>query len=156
MDWLQQPLWIQTGRSNIWKVVLQAMPLIREGLTWRIKSGDVVRIGIDSWIGCGNAHRLSQELRTHLTTRGISHLSHIADNEHSTFLQQAWKTGRALQILQPWQQHWKEYTKALMKSHIKIQEGEDELIWAHAKHGKYTPKVGYITPMKPPLCETWR
>lgn len=64
------------------------MPLIRDGLTWRI--------GIDPWIECGNAQRLPEELRTHLTIRGIPHFSHIVDNERSTFTQQAWKSWRVL------------------------------------------------------------
>lgn len=68
--------------------------LIRDGLTWRIKSGEVVKIGMDPWIGCGKAHRLPKELRKYLISIGISHLSQIADNERSTFLQKAWKSGR--------------------------------------------------------------
>ena len=46
------------SHSIIWKVVLNSLPLIREGLTWRIKQGNSVRIGIDPWIGCGNMQRL--------------------------------------------------------------------------------------------------
>ena len=113
---------------------------------------------MDPWIGCGNAHRLPQELRAYLTSRGITHINHIADNGRSTFLQQAWKTGRMLQIPRQWQQHWKEYTRALTESHVRIQEGEDKLIWALAKHGKYTPKEGYIAlinSLKPLQCESW-
>lgn len=37
-----------SGRhSNIWKAVLNSLPLIRGGLTWRIHQGKVVRIGMD-------------------------------------------------------------------------------------------------------------
>ena len=35
-------------------------------------------------------------------------------------------------------------------------EGEDELIWAFAKHGYYAPKIGYLVlmePLKPPDFE---
>lgn len=158
MDWICQPQWTQAGKYNIWKAVLQEVPLIRDGITWRIQSGEVVKIGMDHWIGCGNTHRLPHELKTYLTSRGISHFSQIADNDRSNFLQQAWKSRRALQIPQQWQQHWKEYIEALTESHNRIQEGGDELIWAHAKHGKYSPKEGYITLMnslKPPTCELW-
>lgn len=37
-------------------------------------------------------------------------------------------------------------------------EGEEELIWAPAKHERYSPKEGYIVLMeskKPPICESW-
>jgi len=89
MEWLRQPQWNYVGKSNIRKVVLQAMPLISDGITWRIHSGAMDRIGIDPWIECGNAHRLPEELRTHLFDKGITHLSHIADNDHKKYTQQA-------------------------------------------------------------------
>lgn len=45
-----------------------------------------------------------------------------------------------------------------MEAHIRITDGEDELIWAHAKHGTYSPKVGYQVLMerhKPPDLTQW-
>lgn len=140
MDWLRQPQWNFVDISIIWKAVLESMSLIQGGLTWRIHSGASVRLWIDPYIKFGNTHRLPDELKTHLIAKGITYISHIANREHSTFAQQAWKSGRALQIPKPWQQQWKEYTDALTESHIRILEGEDEIRWAPAKHGRYTPK----------------
>jgi hypothetical protein len=34
--------------------------------------------------------------------------------------------------------------RALQSSHIRITDREDELVWQHAPHGHYTPKLGYI------------
>jgi len=31
-----------------------------------------------------------------------------------------------------------------MEAHIRITDGDDEIIWALAKSGRYTPKEGYI------------
>ena len=54
------------------------MPLIRDGLTWRIMSVEAVKIGMDPWISCGNAQRLPQELRAELTSKGITHINHVS------------------------------------------------------------------------------
>lgn len=47
-----------------------------------------------------------------------------------------------------------------MEARIRITDGEDELIWAHAKHGTYSPKVGYQVLMernKPlDLAQWWK
>lgn len=135
------------GISIIWKAVMQLMSLIWEGITWRIHLGTLVRIGEDPWIRCGNAHRLPNELKNLITALGITHINHIANGEHSIFAQQAWKFGHALQIPQPWMQYWVYYIVALTESHIRILEGEDELILAPAKHKRYSPKEGYLVLM---------
>lgn len=123
--------------------------LIRNGLTWRVRSGSSVRLGMDSWVGCGNAHKLPEDLRLHLVEQGISHLSQIADSERSSSGQQAWKSGAAINVPIQWQHFWRLYITALTEAHIRIMEGEDELIWAYAKHGSYTPKTGYLVLMEP-------
>eukprot|EP00253_Pinus_taeda_P029628 PITA_29628 len=112
----------------------------------------------DPCVGCGNAHRLPQELKTHLVDQGITHICHIADNGRSSLTQQAWKTGFVLNIPPPWQQDWRDYVTALTEAHIKITKGDDELIWALAKHGSYIPKIGYLAlmdPYKSPASEPW-
>lgn len=55
-------------------------------------------------------------------------------------------------------QYWSDYTIALTESNIRILEGEDEIIWAPAKHGRYSPKGGYLVLMdshRPQICDTW-
>ena len=37
-----------------------------------------------------------------------------------------------------------EYIATLTESHIRTIEGEDEIIWALAKSGKYSPKEGFL------------
>lgn len=73
--------------SIIWKAVINTIPLLRDGLTWRIKAGNTVRIGLDPRVGCGNTHRLSDSLIRHLNDRGIINIMHIGDPVNSTFLQ---------------------------------------------------------------------
>ena len=43
-----------------------------------------------------------------------------------------------------WNHQWSDYIRALNRSHVKIQDLEDELQWIHSPFGFYTPKEGYI------------
>eukprot|EP00253_Pinus_taeda_P002467 PITA_02467 len=146
--------------SSIWKAVINTIPLLREGLTWRIREGNSVRIGQDPWVGCGNAHRLPIDLISHLNDRGITHIAHVGDLENSTFLHQAWLNAHNLEIPAQWRTVWTEYTDALSQAHIRLTEGPDEIIWAFAKNGAYSPKLGYmklIEPIRPPnIHPTWK
>eukprot|EP00253_Pinus_taeda_P033090 PITA_33090 len=160
MDWFRQQHDPGRNISNIWKVVLQSLPLLREGITWRIKEGNNVRIGVDPWVGCSNLHRLSDGLLRHLHNRGIMHIKHIGDSANSTFLQQAWATPRTLEIPEQWHQEWRDFTDALTQAHIRLTEGPDEIIWAIANHGIYSPRLGYLKLMesfKPPnILPIWK
>lgn len=84
MDWFRRDHRVSGSLSIIWKAVLTSLPLIRYGLTWRIHQRSAVHIGVDPWIGCGNAHRLPAELIAFLVDQGLSHLSHITDQTNST------------------------------------------------------------------------
>eukprot|EP00253_Pinus_taeda_P014329 PITA_14329 len=150
--------WGGTGISVIWKAVLNSILYIRDGLTWRLRYGSFVQVGLDSWTGSGNAYSVPQKLITFLSNTGISHLDQIADPGNSNLFSQAWKSTIQLGILDIWHQDWLNYINALTESHIRIIEGDDELIWAKEKHGKYTPKDGYpviFSPYRPPVLERW-
>jgi len=160
MDWFRQQHNPGRNISNIWKVVLQSLPLLREGITWRIRNGNSVRIGVDPWVGYGISHRLSEDLITHLHNRGITHMNQIGESANSTFLQQAWATHRVLEIPAQWQNEWQAYFDALTQAHVRLTEGPDEIIWAIANHGLYSPGLGYLKLMdafKPPtILPIWR
>lgn len=79
-------------------------------------------------MGCGNTHKLTERLRGHLQASGIMHINQIADEAHTTTFQQAWRSASDLNIPGCWQREWRNYTNALMEAHIRIDEGEDELI----------------------------
>lgn len=160
LDWICTQHGTNHQISNIWKAVIGTLPLLRDGITWRIKEGNAVRIGLDPWVGCGNAHRLSADLIRHLQDRGITHIKHIGDHANSSFLQQAWLSAQALEVPAQWTNEWSEYTTALSQAHIRLTDGPDEIIWAFAKHGVYTPKLGYLRlmePYRPPeILPTWK
>jgi len=118
LDWIGRPHLSTSRISIIWKVVLKALNPIREGITWRIRSGNKVRIGLHPWVGCGNMHRLPMELTQHLHQQNITYIAQIADSKNTSFLQQAWKSAHQLNIPPVWIQHWEDFTLALTEAHI--------------------------------------
>ena len=48
MDWLRQSRPPASNISNIWKEMMNALPMLRLGITWRIKEGNVVGIDLQS------------------------------------------------------------------------------------------------------------
>lgn len=90
--------------------------------------------------------------------QGVSRIAQIADPDNSTFLLQAWKSAPDLHIPERWRQDWEIYTEALKQAHIRITEEEDEIVWALAKNGSYTPKDGYQSLMEqfqPEHAQQW-
>jgi len=157
-EWLRRPNWNHLGISSIWRATLKAMPLIRDNLLWRIGNGAQVRIGLDPWPGSGNAHLLPAGLIRNLNNRGIKYLAQIGDPQRSNIFTQAWVTDRQWHLPEDWSAPWQGYIQALTETHIKLQEEEDELIWAPAKSGSYTPKLGYlklIEAKKPDILKSW-
>ena len=158
IDWIRRPHWNRLGISTIWKATLNAMPLIRDNLLWRIGNGASVRIGFDPWPGSGNALILPEGLVLHLNNKDIKYLSQIGDNQHSTIFSQAWITDQQWQLTEEWSIIWKEYIQALIETHIRLREEEDELIWAVSKSGQYVPKLGYyklIEDKNPDSHKSW-
>eukprot|EP00253_Pinus_taeda_P017857 PITA_17857 len=132
INWARLPVWNKIGISSIWKALLHSLPLIRDNLVWRIRDGNKARIGLDPWAGSGGRHILPREL--------------------------AWKSAQQLNLPNRWHPAWRAYREALQESHIRITEGQDELIWNLAECGLYTPKAGYlqlISHKKPDTTASW-
>lgn len=71
MDWVHLPSWNKKGISVIYKVVIQTLPIIKSGLTWKIGNGSIFRIRADPWIGCGNMYNLPPDLIAYLNKKGV-------------------------------------------------------------------------------------
>jgi len=138
-----KPTWLSTGSSTVWKVLLYSLPHIRDNLVWRINDGSRGKIGLDPWIGSGGRHLLSRDLIMYLHAHEIRVFSHIADQQNMDIFSQAWKSAQKLNLPPCWHQEWHEYIATLSKSHIRIKEGLDELVWCLAENAIYSPKSGY-------------
>jgi hypothetical protein len=75
---------------------------------------------------------------------GFYNLSQVAKPLHTTLWQQGWKIGRSMGLDKPQAILWDRYISVLMRSNIRLTEGEDELIWEGDLRGIYTPKVVYV------------
>ena len=129
--------------SIIWKALCKALPLILEGLVWKIGDGTKARIGTDPWTGCSQNHLLPFQLLQLIHQKGFFHLNQIAYPDSTNLWHQGWKRNQDLELLEQWTRLWDQYIFALQSSHIRITDKVDELIWEHAQHGHYTPKTGY-------------
>lgn len=61
-------------------------------------------------------------------------------------------------ILIQWRQIWEGYLNSLTEAHVHRKDAPDELVWTPAEHGKYTPKLGYISLLlnhKPEITKEW-
>ena len=53
---------------------------------------------------------------------------------------------------------WNQFIRALQVSHIRLNDHDDDLLWAVLPSGKYSTKAGYITlcaPLEPPNKQWW-
>lgn len=158
IDWARLPAWNKTGISSIWKALLHSLPLIRDNTVWRIRGGSRARIGLDPWAGSGGRHIPPRELVEYLTAREIKVISQITDREQSDIFHQVWKSAQQLNLPRRWHPAWRAYIEALHESHIRISEGQDELIWNSAESGHYSPKAGYlqlISHKRPDTIASW-
>lgn len=112
---------------------------------------------MDPCVGRGGAHHLPPELIEHITRTRVTTIDQIIDLTSTSIFAQGWKSAIELGFPKQWHEDWHNYTLALSKSHVRITQGEDELIWQHVSHGHYTPKDGYlyIFSNSRPLNTTW-
>jgi len=102
-----------------------------------------IHIGADPWIGCGNLHNLSLGLIYSLNRSGVATIAQIGDLLNTTIYQKYWLSEEALDIPEQWHMEWRRNVAALIESYVRLRNVDDEMIWALAQKGTYTPKEGY-------------
>eukprot|EP00253_Pinus_taeda_P029842 PITA_29842 len=106
----------------------------------------------------GGRYQLPRELIQYLNQQEIKIIAHIANQENTTIFAQGWKSAHQLSIPPQWHQECQGYIISLIESHIRINEGPDELVWSLAENGLYTPKASYlrlISNRQPELVHAW-
>lgn len=101
-------------------------------------------IGTDPWPGSGNSHLLPLALIQQLHTQGYFYINQISDPGRTTIWSKECKDSTQIGLGEAFSNLWTNYIKALKISHIRIIDGEDELVTKHDPHGSYTLKMGYI------------
>eukprot|EP00253_Pinus_taeda_P008165 PITA_08165 len=129
--------------SVVWKATSEAFKVIEQGLSWQVGNGENVKIGRDPWVGFNDRYALTQGLIRHLEMKGIYNLHQIEKIGHSSIWGQAWMSGEDLDLDPVWWDDWNIFTQELSRSNVRIKDRPDQLVWAHADSGSYTPKAGY-------------
>jgi hypothetical protein len=143
-------IWIRSqqksikGASVIWKAIINAFPVIENGLAWKIGNGQCFRLGKDPWPGSEGQHILSDQLIQHLSTLGIESLNNLVDPRLTTLWSQGWKEANRLGLSDDEVIELERYINLLKISQIRLRDCEDELIWDSTPSGFYTPKLGYL------------
>jgi hypothetical protein len=106
--------------------------------------GNLLYIGADPWPRSGISHILPLELINLLHGKNIFLLSHLAD-PNTTLWHRGWKRVVDLGLTGASITQYKNYIAALQVIHIRLLNGEDELVWQKDPLGDYTPNLGYIT-----------
>jgi hypothetical protein len=142
--WLRSQQKSIKGASVIWKAIINAFPIIENGLAWKIGNDQRFRLGKDPWPGSEGQHLLSDQLIQHLHTLGIVSLNNLADPRLTTLWSQGWKEANRLGLSEDDTIELERYINFLNISQIRLRDCEDELIWDSAPSGTYTPKLGYL------------
>eukprot|EP00253_Pinus_taeda_P001986 PITA_01986 len=142
-DWIRSQQKNQKNISVIWKATLEAFTVIEQGLAWKVGDGSHIRVGRDPWVGCSEAYALSQGLLRHLDSKGIVTLNQVEKVGLSTVWGQSWKNDVDLGLNTRWKNEWASFIQELHRSHVRLKDESDKLIWALGKSGEYYPKEGY-------------
>lgn len=142
-EWIRKESKKEKNGSVVWKATVEAFKVIEQGLAWQIGNGENLKIGKDPWVGCNEKYALSPGLIRHLESKGIRHLSQVEKIGFSTIWGQAWKSGEELGLRPAWWNEWKVFTEELTRSNVRLRDRQDQLVWAHAENGSYSPKFGY-------------
>lgn len=124
--------------------MISSFPVVGDNLAWKVGKGNQLRIGTDPWPGSENSHILPKDLIEQLHKQGIFYLSHLANPPTTNFWNQGWKNANLLGIVGIQAESLTNYIAALKRSHIRLTDREDELVWQKDPIGFYTPKSGYI------------
>eukprot|EP00253_Pinus_taeda_P002842 PITA_02842 len=95
------------------------------------------------WRIVNENYALSPGLIRHLASKGIVYLNQVEKIGSSSIWGQAWKTVEELNIHPRWWDEWETFKQELSRSNVRIKDGPDQLIWAYADTGSYSPKFGY-------------
>jgi len=142
-DWIRNPEKKDGKVSTIWKETIEAFQVIEQGLSWKVGNGENIRIGRDPWVGCSENFALSPGLIRHLASKGIVYLKQVEKIGASSIWGQAWKSGEELNIHPHWWDESEAFKIELSRTNVRINDEPDQLIWAHADTGSYSPKYGY-------------
>lgn len=141
-SWLTSERVVRHNSSPIWRGFLDAIPIIRKSLSWQIGSGQLFRVGIDSFVGNTTGVALFEELIHIFQARGYSQLDHFCT--HSADRRQYWLGPHYFNLTGVHKEEWSSYLVALYRSGITLNGDADKLVWStNYVDGSVTSKIAY-------------
>ena len=127
------------------KAVICAFDIIGNNLVWKIGIGASVCLGLDPWVGCKWRHLLPSFFIDKFHSVGVFSLKDIGVPGLIPLMEQGWLLADQLGL----DDHqdaivWNGYLSILKRSHVRLTNDNDVLVWNLSKYGLYTPKEGYV------------
>lgn len=111
----------------------------------KVGDGSWIKLGLDPWVGSGEAYKLTWQRVQTLREHGFFHLGKITNHAISILGRQGWIQAYFLGFEGEDEQIWERYLASLRSSHVRIHDTNDELIWTKNVVDKcYTSKLGYL------------
>jgi hypothetical protein len=143
-DWFRTPVKSSKG-SIVWKVLVEAFPLVGSWTMWKVGNGKKVHVGEDPWIGAGDKFHLSPLLILALKEKNVCSLFYASIGAPHLRGHLGWKDAYMLDLPEELQDEWESYVKLLCENFIILdEETKDSLCWSrNPKSGSYIVKLGY-------------
>ena len=119
LEWIRSPVKKKKNISIVWKAVLWDFDIIGNHLVWNIGNGNVVRIGIDPWLGCKWRHTLPPSMIETLHLAGFHFLSDIGSHGLNLVMPQLWFSAESIGFSNPHEiDVWNNYLAILKSNHF--------------------------------------
>ena len=119
-----------TNPSYVWRSIMAAQFLVRQGSRWSVGKGTSIRIWGDKWLPCSTTY---QVVSPRMFLNADTKVSELIDQDSSQ-----WKAQVIDALFLP---HEAECIKSIPLS---IQPPEDRRIWAESANGVFTVRSAYI------------
>ena len=102
-EWIRLSTYGKQNISNIWRALMNALPILKQWLLWKPGDGWSIRVGRDPILGLDGSYRLSDPLLNHLLEHRIYYLAQAASIvDESLFTK--WIEAQEIQLEDLW--HW--------------------------------------------------
>jgi hypothetical protein len=115
--------------SYVWRSIRNSIPLLKEGLVWRVGDGALIRIWEDRWIPTPGSHLVQSPVRYLPSDAKVCDLLDPDTNW--------WNTPMVQQVFNA------EEAQVICSLAVCPRNRKDQLVWAGTKQGDYTVRSAY-------------
>lgn len=128
--------------SHVWQGFMEVVPLIRQSLRWQSGSSNLIRVGIDCFVGGKQNGILSEDLLQVFHPCGYYTLDHLCT--HSIDRRFYWLGPIYFRLEGTLKDEWSGFILSLNRSGISLRKEKDRLFWStNSVDGTVTSKYAY-------------